>query len=453
MRFDIATLQFALRPQVADQAVDPRACWTAFTNLPCGVFVLLQERTVREIRTLRVMRRGLETGSSYRLPRPSSTLPGPARIRFRQRRTGSKTWRAPEQESGDTGHRGLTAPYAMTARRKRLTVLKDRFAAAAMGARNRHEITRVDAFPLREPISRRAYTLVRIRTKSGLAGHGECSMVSRADLEHARQVLIGRAATSYAGSVVGSPIHPAAIAAMLDIIGQACAAPLFRVLGGPTRNKVRVMTSLDGSAGAELEASLSSGLKAGFRAFQVPAPAPGARNQGQAYVRSVRARLKALRAPARDNVDFVLDAAGRLSPGDAASLAAALEEFHLLWFDEPCPLSDLPRVRRIAETTVTPLGFGRSVNQPHSFQDCCARGFWMLHARMFCERAWWIFAESRPWQRRITWPWRRTKREGLLPPPQPFTWLPASLTFSSSIFPCPVRRRTSRCGASYYRIR
>jgi len=88
MRFDIATLQFALRPQVADQAVDPRACWTAFTNLPCGVFVLLQERTVREIRTLRVMRRGLETGSSYRLPRPSSTLPGPARIRFRQRRTG-----------------------------------------------------------------------------------------------------------------------------------------------------------------------------------------------------------------------------------------------------------------------------------------------------------------------------------------------------------------------------
>src|SRR5439155_14253748 len=103
---------------------------------------------------------------------------------------GSKTWRAPEQESGDTGHRGLTAPYAMTARRKRLTVLKDRFAAAAMGARNRHEITRVDAFPLREPISRRAYTLVRIRTKSGLAGHGECSMVSRADLEHARQVLI-----------------------------------------------------------------------------------------------------------------------------------------------------------------------------------------------------------------------------------------------------------------------
>ncbi|HEV2496002.1 MAG TPA: mandelate racemase/muconate lactonizing enzyme family protein [Terriglobia bacterium] len=243
-----------------------------------------------------------------------------------------------------------------------------------MGARNRHEITRVDAFPLREPISGRAYTLVRIRTKSGLTGHGECSVVSGADLEHARQVLIGRAATSYVGSVVGLPMHPAVITAMLDIIGQACAAPLYRVLGGPTRNKIRVMTSLDGSESAELEASLSSGLKAGFRAFRVRTPATGARIRGQAYVRSVRARLQALRPPAGDNVDFVLDADGRLSPGDAASLAADLEDFHLLWFDEPCPLSDLPRVRRIAETTVMPLGFGRSVNQPHTFQDLLREG-------------------------------------------------------------------------------
>jgi galactonate dehydratase len=134
------------------------------------------------------------------------------------------------------------------------------------------------------------------------------------------------------------------------------------------------MTSLEGSTGAELEASLSAGLKAGFQAFQVPVPAPQARNQGQAYVRSVRERLQALHSRTTDNVDFVLDAAGRLSPGDAASLAAELEEFHLLWFEEPCPLSDLSRVRRIAETTVTPLGFGRRVNRPHIFQDLLREG-------------------------------------------------------------------------------
>ena len=257
----------------------------------------------------------------------------------------------------------------MTTPQERLAAFKERSAAAATGAGKRHQITHVDAFPLREPTSRRAYTLVRIRTNSGLAGIGECSTASRTDLEHARQALIGRAATAYAGVSLGSPLQAAVIAAMLDIVGQACSAPVYRVLGGPTRYKIRVMTSLTGSTEAEPEASLSTGLKAGFRAFQVPAPAPAARNQGQAYVRSVRARLKTLSAAAGDDVDFVLDGAGLLSPGDAASLAAELEDFHLLWFDEPCPLSDLPRVRRISETTVTPLGFGRKINQPHTFQD------------------------------------------------------------------------------------
>ncbi len=257
----------------------------------------------------------------------------------------------------------------MTTPQERLAAFKERSVDAATGAGKRHQITQVEAFPLREPTSRRAYTLVRIRTRSGLAGYGECSTVSRADLEDARQALSGRAATAYAGVSLGTPMQPAVITALLDIVGQACDAPVYRVLGGPTRYKLRVLTSLAGSTDAELHASLSSGLKAGFRAFQVPAPPPAARNQGQAYVRSVRARLETLSVAASDDVDFVLDGAGRLSPSDAASAAAALEDFHLLWFDEPCPLSNFPRVRRISETTVTPLGFGRSINQLHTFQD------------------------------------------------------------------------------------
>ncbi len=239
----------------------------------------------------------------------------------------------------------------------------------AEGDAKEHAITGVEAFPLREPTSRRAYTLVRLHTHSGLTGYGECSTVSRADLKHARQTLIGRAATAYTGVSAELPMQAAVVTAMLDIVGKACGAPIYRVLGGPTRNKVRVMTSLPGSTDAEPEASLSRGLQAGFRAFQVPTPTPAARNQGQAYVRSVRARLKALRDLAGEDADFVLDAAGELSPGDAASIAAALEDFHFLWFDEPCPLIDLPRVRRIAETTVTPLGFGRKISQSPVFQD------------------------------------------------------------------------------------
>jgi galactonate dehydratase len=68
-------------------------------------------------------------------------------------------------------------------------------------------------------------------------------------------------------------------------------------------------------------------------------------------------------------VDFVLDGGGRLSPGDSGSLAAALERFHLLWFDEPCRTSNISTLQKIAGETVTPLGFGRRVHQGGVFQD------------------------------------------------------------------------------------
>ena len=42
---------------------------------------------------------------------------------------------------------------------------------------------------------------------------------------------------------------------------------------------------------------------------------------------------------------------------------------HPLWLDEPCELTNLAAIRKIASERVTPLGFGRSVNRAPIFQD------------------------------------------------------------------------------------
>jgi galactonate dehydratase len=76
-----------------------------------------------------------------------------------------------------------------------------------------------------------------------------------------------------------------------------------------------------------------------------------------------------LRAAGGANFDFVLSGGGSLSAGDAASVASALERFHLLWFDEPCRLSNLGAVRKIAAEGVTPLGFGTHLHHGGDFQD------------------------------------------------------------------------------------
>src|SRR6266852_126888 len=234
------------------------------------------------------------------------------------------------------------------------------------------DITALDTWQLHVPASRRGYCVLRLKTKSGLVGFGECGAVSAPEIETARRVVTGRPATSYEAvqvQLTGAPRAQAGInMATLDLVGKFTKAPVYQVLGGPTRHRVRALASLDGVAEEDLITSLKARHAAGFRAFAVPLPPVIARNQGQAFAEAVSRRLDKLRAAAGD-ADFVLDGAASLTPGDAGRVAAAIERLHLLWFDEPCRLSNLSAVRKIADESATPLGFGRHIEQPGEVQD------------------------------------------------------------------------------------
>jgi galactonate dehydratase len=185
--------------------------------------------------------------------------------------------------------------------------------------------------------------------------------------------VTGKPATGY--EVIRQQLLPlpglqaAVNVALLDILGRKAKAPICQVLGGPTRFKVRASAVLEGETDEALVTSLKRAHSSGFRAFLVPVPRVQARNQGQAFVQTTRKRLDSLRSAGGDEVDFILDGAGGLSPGDASSLAHELERFHLLWFDEPCRLSNLSAARKIASETVTALGFGRHLHDAGAFQD------------------------------------------------------------------------------------
>jgi galactonate dehydratase len=185
---------------------------------------------------------------------------------------------------------------------------------------------------------------------------------------------MNRPATAWATLRAGSSLDGAVDMALLDISARAASAPVYRLLGGPTRFKVRAMTTLDGNSDQELSASLARGTEAGYRAFQVPLPSTAARNQGQAFHNAVRDRVEKLRAAAPSGVNFVLGGSGSILPGDAAGVAAALERFHLLWFDEPAPVTNLATIRKISEESVTPLGFGRRVRETSVYQDLLREG-------------------------------------------------------------------------------
>jgi galactonate dehydratase len=234
-------------------------------------------------------------------------------------------------------------------------------------------ISEIRAWPVREPVSRRAYTVLRVSTSGGIAGYGETRAVAPAELESARGIVLHRQATEFEVlrpllSAIPS-LQAAVNMALLDIVGKAAKAPVYQVLGGPTRHKVRTAARLEGGSDSALSDALRRAQSAGFRAFLVPVASVAARNQGQAFVLANRKRLEALRSQAGEQADFILDCAGDLSPGDASSLSAACERFHLLWLDEPCGLAAMGAVRKIAAERVTPLGFGRALHDGAAFQD------------------------------------------------------------------------------------
>lgn len=245
--------------------------------------------------------------------------------------------------------------------------------APQRAASGRLAIANCKAYVAREPISNREYAILKIETTGGIAGWGETRSILPAELAQATAVLRGREATEFAVLHVALKAVPniqaAANMALLDVVGQAAKVPVYQVLGGPTRNRVRALAPLEGASDVQLVANLKRAQAAGFRAFFVPAVAPSARNSGQPFVAANRKRLELLRNAGGEQADFVIDCGAALTPGDASSLSAALERLHPLWLEEPCELAHIAAIRKVASERVTPLGFGRGATRASEFQD------------------------------------------------------------------------------------
>jgi galactonate dehydratase len=217
------------------------------------------------------------------------------------------------------------------------------------------DITEIRHFPLREPVSGNRYSLLRITTRSGVTGWGECRHDPNADLKALESAWVGRQANAYATIPSSMPFRAALDMALLDILGKAAKAPVYRILGGPTRSKVRMYSHpyTEESAVALIDV-----------------PAPASRNQGKAYQNRILELANAVPA----DRDFILVANGVLTPGDAASVARTVESKHPLWFDEPCAHSNIDAVRKVANETVVPLGFGAGIEDPGVFQALLREG-------------------------------------------------------------------------------
>ena len=217
------------------------------------------------------------------------------------------------------------------------------------------DIIGVRHFPVCEPISKNRYSLLRLKTRSGLVGWGECRYDPNADPKALQSDWIDRPANEYATIPASDPFRAALDMACLDILGHAANAPVYRVLGGPTRSKVRAYgwPHSEDSAVSVIEA-----------------PRSAWRNQGEAYENQISALADAV----PEDRDFIVFANGSLTPGDAASVARTLERKHPLWFDEPCSHSNIEAYER-SPTRLSSLSVSERVSTiPACSRRYCATG-------------------------------------------------------------------------------
>ena len=214
---------------------------------------------------------------------------------------------------------------------------------------------------------------MKLQSEGGDAGFGEGGPSTAADITEARNAVIGRRATDaefIRARLKSVPQMEAAVNnAMLDLVSRSRKIPVYQYLGGPTRFKVRLLAQLEGVGEASGEAPLERAKRNGFGVFTMPVLQRDAMIPLQEYVDRVRRQAANIRAKGGSDAEWVLDGAAGLTPGDAATIAVALERSYLVWFDEPTNVLTTDALAKITDESVMPIGIGRSVHDIAVFQN------------------------------------------------------------------------------------
>ena len=167
----------------------------------------------------------------------------------------------------------------------------------------------------------------------------------------------------------GGPVLTSALSgvdmALWDIKGKALGVPVYELLGGPTRRRVRVY------AHARNVDGIKRGLAQGFTAFKTnPASRRPARYvETPAEVRYAVDKFAELRKAAGDDVDIAVDFHGAISPATAKLLIKALEPFQPMFIEEPCQAQNHDIMAELARGTHLPIATGERVFTKWGFRE------------------------------------------------------------------------------------
>lgn len=238
---------------------------------------------------------------------------------------------------------------------------------------------------------------VRIYTDQGIFGHGEGTDAVQGGIglvRMFRRFLIGqdplnvdaiferiRTAGIFAGAQAGQYVSAltAIEIALWDLAGKAVELPVYQLLGGKMRDRIRIYcdSQTEDPDDPQAPAKLAQIRDLGFTAVKIDVddandPMRWDRvnwTASNAEIDHMVRKMAFVRESFDKRVDLAVDMHGRYDMTTGKRVAKEAEQFKLLFLEEPVPAENVDAMRDIRESTSTPICCGENLFLRHGFRE------------------------------------------------------------------------------------
>ena len=191
-------------------------------------------------------------------------------------------------------------------------------------------------------------------------------------IEHHYQYLYR--SSHFMGSVVQGALSAIDIA-LWDIKGKRLGVPIYELMGGLTRNKVRCYMHVNGDTAEDLAADAVEQVKAGFSAVRFAAFGANfwLHRTYSEWADDAVERVGAVREAVGPAIDICVEIHRQMNPSESIALGRRLEQFNPYFYEDPM-LPDSPDVMgEVQRRGNLPIATGERFTSIYEFQQL-ARG-------------------------------------------------------------------------------
>jgi galactonate dehydratase len=240
----------------------------------------------------------------------------------------------------------------------------------------------------------RELVFLKVTTDEGLVGVGESRPLNKTDTllaylqEAAPRYVLGadpfeterlthrmfREDFGRAGEVVMTGIAMVEMACW-DIVGKALNQPVYRLLGGAVRDRIKAYANgwyTVERTPEEFHAAAKRVVAKGYRALKFDPFGAGFYELDRAEKRRVIALTEAVFDAVGEDVEILVEMHGRFNPVTAVEMTRELARFKPAWIEEPVPPENLSALRDV-RNAVLPLGIpvatGERMHTPYEYRE------------------------------------------------------------------------------------